>query len=58
MALQKAATGQGAADVGIINTSEFAVTPAPPANTYVLSEFKGKAEATKALAKLKGSFRT
>ena len=35
-AAKKAATDQGAADVGIINTSEFAVTPAPPANTYVL----------------------
>ena len=58
-AAKKAATGQGAADVGIINISEFAVTPAPPANTYVLfsGEFKSKAEATKALGKLKGKFK-
>jgi hypothetical protein len=58
-AAKKAATGQGAADVGIINTSEFAVTPAPPANTYVLfsGQFKSKAEATKALGKLKGKFK-
>ena len=58
-AAKKAATDQGAADVGIINISEFAVTPAPPANTYVLfsGEFKSKAEATKALGKLKGKFK-
>ena len=58
-AAKKAATDQGAADVGIINISEFAVTPAPPANTYVLfsGEFKSKAEATNALGKLKGKFK-
>jgi hypothetical protein len=55
---KKDATSQGATAVGIINTSEFAVTPAPPANTYVLysGQFKSKAEATKALGKLKGKF--
>jgi hypothetical protein len=55
---KQAATSQGATDVGIINTSEFTVTPAPPANTYVLysGQFKSKAEATKALGKLKGKF--
>ena len=55
---KKAATDQGAADVGIINTSEFSVTPAPPANTYVLysGQFKSKGEATRALGKLKGKF--
>jgi SPOR domain len=58
-AAKKQATDQGAADVGIINTSEFAVTPAPPANTYVLysGQFKSKADATKALGKLKGKFK-
>ena len=56
---KQGATSQGAADVGIINTSEFTVTPAPPANTYVLysGQFKSKAEATKALGKLKGKFK-
>jgi hypothetical protein len=58
-AAKQDATGQGATDVGIINTSEFAVTPAPPANTYVLysGQFNSKAEATKALGKLKGKFK-
>ena len=39
----------GGGAVGIINTSEFTVTPAPPANTYVLysGQFKSKAEATR-----------
>ena len=47
-AAKKDATSKGAADVGIINTSEFTVTPAPPANTYVLysGQFKSKGEAT------------
>ena len=53
------ATSQGAADVGIINSSEFTVTPAPPAGAYVLysGQFKSKAEATKALGKLKAKFK-
>lgn len=56
---KRGATSQGAAAVGIINTSEFTVTPAPPANTYVLysGQFKSKAEATKALGRLKGKFK-
>lgn len=56
---KQGATSQGAADVGIINTSEFTVTPAPPANTYVLysGQFKSKGEASKALGKLKGKFK-
>jgi hypothetical protein len=56
---KKAATSQGATAVGIINTSEFTVTPAPPANTYVLysGQFKSKGEATKALGKLKAKFK-
>jgi hypothetical protein len=58
-AAKRGATSQGAADVGIINTSEFAVTPAPPANTYVLysGQFKSKGEATQALGKLKAKFK-
>jgi hypothetical protein len=58
-AAKKSATGQGAADVGIINTSEFTLTPAPPANTYVLysGQFTSKADATKALGKLKAKFK-
>jgi len=53
------ATSQGASDVGIINTSEFTVTPPPAAGAYVLysGQFKSKAEATKALQKLKGEFK-
>jgi hypothetical protein len=56
---KKAATDQGETDVGVINTSEFTVTPAPPANTYVLysGQFKSKAEATKALGTLKSKFK-
>ena len=56
---KKDATSQGATDVGIINTSEFTVTPAPPAGAFVLysGQFKSKGEATKALGKLKGKFK-
>jgi SPOR domain len=58
-AAKKDATSQGATEVGIINTSEFTVTPAPPASTYVLysGQFKSKAEAAKALGKLKAKFK-
>ena len=58
-AAKKAATDQGAADVGIISTSEFTVAPAPPANTYVLysGQFESKSEATRALGKLTGKFK-
>src|SRR5436190_22155737 len=58
-AAKKEATGQGASDVGIINSSEFAVAPAPPAGAYVLysGQFKSKGEATKALGKLKAKFK-
>jgi len=57
-AAKKDATSKGAADVGIINTSEFTVTPAPDAGAYVLysGQFKSKGEATKALGKLKAKF--
>jgi SPOR domain len=52
------ATSKGAADVGVINTSEFTVTPAPQGGGYVLysGQFKTRAEATKAAAKLKPKF--
>jgi hypothetical protein len=58
-AAKKQATDQGASDVGIINISAFTVTPAPPAGNYVLysGEFKSKADADKALGKLKGKFK-
>ncbi len=58
-AAKKAATTQGATDVGVINTSEFTVTPAPAPSTYVLysGQFKTKGEATKALGKLKAKFK-
>src|SRR3954451_1805514 len=57
-AAKKDATSKGAADVGVISTSEFTVTPAPQGGGYVLysGEFKTKAEATKAIAKLKPKF--
>jgi SPOR domain len=57
-AAKKAATSQGAADVGVINPADFAVTPAPQGGGYVLysGQFKTKAEATKAIAKLKPKF--
>jgi hypothetical protein len=57
-AAKKDATSKGASNVGIISTSEFTVTPAPQGGGYVLysGEFKTKAEATKAIAKLKPKF--
>jgi SPOR domain len=57
-AAKKDATSKGASDVGIINPSEFTVTPAPQGGGYVLysGEYKTKAEAIKAIAKVKGKF--
>jgi hypothetical protein len=57
-AAKKAASSQGAPDVGIINPSEFTVTPAPQGGGLVLysGEYKTKAEAMKAIAKVKGKF--
>lgn len=57
-AAKKDATSKGAPDVGIINTSDFTVTPAPQGGGYVLysGEYKSKAEAMKALAKVKTKF--
>ena len=57
-AAKKDATSKGATDVGIINPSDFTVTPAPQSGGLVLysGQFKTKEEATKALAKLKSKF--
>jgi hypothetical protein len=53
------ATKSGAADVGIINPRDFTLTPDQGAGNYVVysGEFKTKAEATKALGKLKSKFK-
>jgi hypothetical protein len=57
-AAKKEATSKGATDVGVINPADFTVTPAPQGGGYVLysGQFKTKAEATKAIAKLKPKF--
>jgi hypothetical protein len=57
-AAKKAATDQGATDVGVINPADFTVTPAPQGGGFVLysGQYKSKADATKALSKLKGKF--
>jgi hypothetical protein len=57
-AAKKDATSKGAPDVGIINPSDFTVTPAPQGGGYVLysGQYKSKAEAIKALAKVKSKF--
>ena len=57
-AAKKDAGSKGAADVGIINTSEFTVTPAPAAGSYLLysGQFKAKGEAETALKKLQAKF--
>ncbi len=57
-AAKKDAASKGAPDVGIINPSEFAVTPAPQGGGLVLysGEYKTKAEAMKAIGKVKGKF--
>ena len=57
-AAKQDATSKGATDVGIINPADFTVTPAPAGGGLVLysGQFKTKAEATKALAKIKSKF--
>jgi sporulation related protein len=57
-AAKKDATSKGATDVGIINPSDFTVTPAPQGGGLVLysGQFKTRDEANKALAKLKSKF--
>jgi hypothetical protein len=56
---KSAATTQGAADVGLINQTDYTIDPAPAATTdYVIfsGQFKNKADATKAFNKLKKKF--
>jgi hypothetical protein len=57
-AAKKDATSKGVPDVGVLNPAEFTVTPAPQGGGYVLysGEYKTKAEAMKAIAKVKGKF--
>jgi hypothetical protein len=57
-AAKKAASSQGAPDVGVINPADFTITPAPQGGGYVLysGQYKTKAEAMKALPKVKGKF--
>jgi hypothetical protein len=57
-AAKQDATSKGATAVGIINPADFTVTPAPAGGGLVLysGQFKTKAEATKALAKIKSKF--
>jgi len=57
-AAKKAASSQGAPDVGVINPADFTVTPAPQGGGYVLysGQYKTRAEAMKALPKVKGKF--
>jgi hypothetical protein len=55
---KKAATDKGADSVGLINQTDFTLTPAPPADTYVIysGQFKNKQQASAALKKLKKGF--
>jgi hypothetical protein len=57
-AAKKAASSQGAPDVGVINPADFTVTPAPQGGGYVLysGQYKTTAQAMKALPKVKGKF--
>jgi hypothetical protein len=57
-AAKKDATSKGAPDVGIINPADFTVTPAPQGGGLVLysGQYKSKAEAIKALTKVKDKF--
>src|SRR3954470_7131111 len=57
-AAKKDASSKGVSDVGVINPADFTVTPAPQAGGYVLysGEYKTRAEALKAIAKVKGKF--
>src|SRR3954468_11660953 len=57
-AAKKDASSKGVSDVGVINPADFTVTPAPQGGGYVLysGEYKTRAEALKAIAKVKGKF--
>lgn len=52
------ARAKGATEVGLINPKDFKTKPAQGAGNYVIysGQFKGRAQAQKALAKLKGRF--
>jgi hypothetical protein len=55
---EKEARAKGAGQVGLINPKDFKLTPSQGASNYVIysGQFKTKAQATKALAKLKSKF--
>ncbi len=54
---ESAARGKGASNVGLIATSNYTITPAPSGSYVIYSgDFKARAEAQRALARLKRSF--
>jgi hypothetical protein len=55
---EAAAKAKGATGVGVLNDTDFSVTPKPSADVYVVysGQYKTKAEATAALAKLRRRF--
>src|SRR2546421_5043713 len=55
---EQEARAKGAQQVGLINPKDFKVTPSQGASSYVIysGEFKTKADATRALAKLRSHF--
>jgi len=55
---EQEARAKGAGQVGLINPKDFKLTPSQGASNYVIysGQFKTKAQATKALAKLKAKF--
>lgn len=57
-AAKAAATAKGATKVGLINPTDFTLTPAPAGTDYIIfsGQFKTKALATEALQKLKAKF--
>jgi hypothetical protein len=55
---EQEARAKGAGQVGLINPKDFRTTPSQGASSYVIysGQFKTRAQAQKALAKLKGHF--
>jgi hypothetical protein len=55
---EQEARAKGASQVGLINPKDFKLTPAQGAASYIIysGQFRTRAEAVKALAKLKGRF--
>jgi len=55
---EQAARAKGASQVGLINPKDFTLTPAQGASSYLIfsGQFKARAQAMKALAKLKPRF--